>query len=262
MAVKKYRLYIDESGTHHYCTSDDIKKKYLCLCGVIIANDVAKNILNPCFYDLKQFIATDKDEFPVLHREDIVGTKGCFKNLNKPEIEQEWNNKVLWIFENIDYAICGIVLDKKNHSMRYGRAAKHPYHYCLDVLLERYIFYLNSIGSYGDVVAESRGKKEDKTLSLAFDNFYKNGTWYVNGKSIRRCLSSKKIKIKPKGQGYWGLELADLLALVVKLDVLHTFDKIPSLEENFNLKIIEAIQSKYRKNSEGETVGFGKKLIE
>ena len=262
MTLKKYRLYIDESGTHNYSSSDNIKKRYLCLCGVIISNEVAESILNPYFFNLKQFIAEDKDELPNFHREDIVGHKECFSKLDNYEIKQKWNDNILWLFCNLDYILCGIVLDKKNHFLMYDRAAKHPYHYCLDLLLERYVFFLNSTGAYGDVVAETRGKKEDKSLTDVFENFYENGTWYLDPKSIQKCLSSRRIKIKSKGQGYWGLELSDLLALAVKLDILQTYGKIDSLDNNFTLKIIHTIQTKYRRNNKGETVGFGKKLIE
>jgi len=260
--MKRYRLYIDESGTHNYCISDNIKKKYLCLCGVIIGSEILENELNPYFYKLKQFISNDKDEFPVFHREDIVGGNDCFSRLEEPQIKQEWKNRILWLFNNLEYIICGVVLDKKHHFLMYEKAAKHPYHYCLDVLLERYVFFLSSHGAYGDVVAETRGKKEDRALTAVFENFYDNGTWYLDPNKIKRYLSSKRIKIKSKGQGYWGLELADLLALAVKLDILYTHGKLNKLKNNFNLKIIEVIQSKYRKNNDGKVIGFGKKLIE
>jgi hypothetical protein len=262
MVANNYRLYIDESGTHNYCTCESITKKYLCLCGIIIDSQTTEKILNPYFFELKQYIANDKDSFPVFHREDIAGYHGCFRKLKQSDIKQKWKDKILWIFENLDYTICGIVLNKKNHLLRYEKSAMHPYHYCLNMLLERYVCFLSSISSRGDVVAETRGKVEDKALEKAFEDFYKYGTYYSSTNSINRRLTSKRIKIKSKGQGYWGLELSDLLALAVKLDVLYTYKQIGILDDNFNLEIIKTIQTKYRKNNEEKVIGFGKKLIE
>ena len=44
------------------------------------------------------------------------------------------------------------------------------YHYCLALLLERFTFFLEQKQVRGDVMAESRGGKEDKRLKLHFQN--------------------------------------------------------------------------------------------
>lgn len=66
--------------------------------------------------------------------------------------------------KNLDYTLCAVVLDKKSHLERYQKSAFHPYHYCTNVLLERYVFYLQENGGRGDVLAEARGKREDHAL--------------------------------------------------------------------------------------------------
>lgn len=260
--MDKYRIYIDESGTHDYSQSDSIKQRYLCLCGIIINYEVTKKHLNPSFYELKKKIATDSDEMPILHRDDIFNKRGCFAKLKDPLIREEWDRDFLSLLDTIDFCICGIVLDKKNHLKKYKTFAKHPYHYCLDVLLERYVFFLSENNAIGDVVAESRGKKEDYALKVEYRAFYEKGTQFINHKRIQKYLSSKEIKIKPKGKGFWGLELADLIALAVKLDVLYYYNVIPELDDNFTKVIIDTIQGKYRRDiKSGKIVGCGKKLI-
>jgi len=260
--MDKYRIYIDESGTHNYSKSDSIKKKYLCLCGIILNCEVTEKYFNPYFYKLKKKIANDLDEIPIFHREEIVAKKDCFAKLRDPLIREEWDRDFLSLLNNIDFYICAIVLDKKSHLERYKTFAKHPYHYCLDVLLERYVFFLSENNAIGDVIAESRGKKEDYALKDEYKAFYEKGTQFINYKRIQKYLSSKEIKIKPKGKGFWGLGLADLIALAVKLDVLHCYNVISELDNNFTKVIIDTIQGKYRRDiNSGKIVGCGKKLI-
>jgi len=121
---------------------------------------------------------------------------------------------------------------------------------------------LSENNAIGDVIAESRGKKEDYALKDEYKAFYEKGTQFINYKRIQKYLSSKEIKIKPKGKGFWGLGLADLIALAVKLDVLHCYNVISELDNNFTKVIIDTIQGKYRRDiNSGKIVGCGKKLI-
>lgn len=263
----KYRLYIDESGTHHYSKVDSIKQRYLCLCGIILNYEVAERDFIPCFYKLKKKYANDMDEELIFHREEIAGKINHFTKLRDPLIQEEWDRDFLSLYKNQYFYIIGIVLDKKSHLERWKTSAYHPYHYCLKVLLERYVIFLSentTTGNIarGDVVAESREKKEDYALKDEYKIFYEKGTKYINHRRIQKYLSSKEIKIKSKGTGFWGLELADLLALAVKLDVLHCYNVISELDDNFTKVIINTIQGKYRRDIKtGNIIGCGKKLI-
>lgn len=259
--TKKYRLYIDESGTHDYSKSDDIKYKYLGLLGLIISEEQNIKVLQPILQELKRMFASDPDELPVLHREEIIAKKGAFAKLRDSEIEKKFNERFLSLLRDLDYKICVVVLDKKSHFERYQKAAFHPYHYCLNVLLERYTFYLNEVNGKGDVLAEARGKKEDFALKEEYKRFYEGGTYYCKSPQIQQCLTSKEIKIKPKQKMFSGLEFADLLSLAAKLDALHSYKKIPALNDNFCKVIVEHIQNKYRSSPGGIITGFGKKLI-
>jgi hypothetical protein len=64
-----------------------------------------------------------------------------------------------------------------------------PYHYCAEALIERYVLWLNRNKLTGDVVAESRYKKEDKALKKAFTYIYNNGTHYVSRDMVQRWVS-------------------------------------------------------------------------
>lgn len=258
---KKFRLYIDESGTHNYSITDDIKHRYLGLTGFIISEKANIEVLQPRLLELKRIVANDPDELPVLHREDIINKRGVFSKLNDPVVEKQFNEIFLSLLKDMDYAICVVVLDKKTHLETYQQSAFHPYHYCLNVLLERYTFYLKENGVRGDVLAEARGKKEDQALKEEYKRFYEGGTYFCKPHSIQQFLTSKEIKIKPKSKMFVGLEFTDLLSLATKLDALRCYGAIPALADNFCKIIIDNIQSKYRSSPNGITKGFGKKLI-
>ena len=95
MENKKYRLYIDESGTHNYCLNNDIKSRYLGLTGIIISEKANVEVLQPKLLELKRMFANDPDELPVLHREEIVNKKGVFAKLNDANFEKEFNEELI-----------------------------------------------------------------------------------------------------------------------------------------------------------------------
>jgi len=260
--MEKFRLYIDESGTHGYSDSLDIDKKYLGLLGVIISESEYINILQPKIRKLKEMFADDPDELPILHRKDIINARGCFAKLKNEDFKAAFNTTLLDIIENTQYTICCVVLDKGSHLERYGAAAQHPYHYCLNVLLERYVFFLEEANSKGDVMIEARGKEEDQKLEKIYYSFYSQGTSFKSTESIQRRITSSSIKIRAKSSRVEGIEFADLLALAGKLDTLHAHGIISCLSDNFCKIIIEKIQPKFRRDLTLKRVnGFGKKLI-
>ncbi len=258
---KLFRLYIDESGTHHYSQSDEIKKRYLGLTGIVVEQNIYNSDFQPAINDLKMLFSKDIDDLPILHREEIINKTGVFGKLNDPNFEKVFNEKLLNIVKNIDYRVCAIVIDKKQHLKKYQKAAEHPYHYCLKTMLERYLHFLEVNGK-GDVMAESRAKAEDMALKQAYKDFYDRGTYFCTKEYVQSFLTSSEIKIKNKDRGIAGLEVADLLSLATKLDVLEIYKVINPLTENFNKKVVLGIQPKYcRGNKNGRIKGYGKKLL-
>lgn len=259
----KYRLYIDESGTHGYSDSDRIKQRYLGLAGVFISEEETVSVLQPGILAMKRLVADDPDDLPVLHRAEIIRKAGAFAKLNDSKIESEFNEIFLGLLRDMNYCLCSVVLDKKTHLQRYGDSALHPYHYGLNMLLERYSFHLETNGGRGDVMAEARAKDEDRALASEYTRFYESGTYYRKPSAIQRVLTSRELKLKPKTKLIAGLEFADLLALEMKLDTLHTFGTIPELtNDNFCKTIIENIQPKYYQSEVGRLRGYGKKLVQ
>lgn len=147
--MDNYRLYIDESGHHRYQLAGTIPERYLCLCGVIISQDVYIDEVIPRIEGLRSLFYTDPDLKPPLHLEDILKKRNDFAKLRQKEIEEKFNRILLDLYANVDYKIISIVIDKTRHYNQYV-TPEHPYHYCLSCLLERYIKFLRSVDSRGD----------------------------------------------------------------------------------------------------------------
>jgi hypothetical protein len=104
------------------------------------------------------------------------------------------------------------VIDKLQQSQLYQVWRYDPYHYCLKVLVERYVRWLQRRNVKGDVLAESREGKEDMRLKASFERIYEEGSEWVTPEVIHVHLTSRQLKVKSKGNNFAGLQLADLIA--------------------------------------------------
>jgi len=261
--MKRYRLYIDESGDHTFHKSEDPAKRYLGLTGVFTETEYYRTTFQPEMERLKQkHFPYNPDEPVILHREDIINRTGPFWRLRDPEREQAFNEDLLRFIKEQAYQIITVVIDKNAHFERYGEAAYHPYHYCLTALLERYCGFLNFYNTQGDVLAESRGGTEDQRLKRAYQRLYTDGSWYRGPKFSQQALTSSEIKLKPKFKNIAGLQLADLLVHPSKQEILIEELRINDPGDNFGKQICQYIQAKYnRQVYEGRIKGYGKVFL-
>jgi len=258
--MKRYRLYIDESGAHTYSELEDPAKRYLGLTGIFVEGEYYRTTFQPGMERLKQkHFPHNPDEPVILHREDIINRRGLFWRLRDVEREQAFNEDLLQFIEEQDYRVITVVIDKKTHIERYGEAAYHPYHYCLVAMLERYCGYLNFRNAQGDVLAESRGGTEDQQLKVAYRAVYNAGTQWRGTEFFQRSLTSSEIKLKQKLRNIAGLQLADLLAYPSKQEILIEERVINDPGDNFGKQICQRIQIKYNKQEYEQRIkGYGK----
>jgi len=149
------------------------------------------------------------------------------------------------LLEKWNYTVLTVCLDKKHHRDTYAVWRYDPYHYCLAILLERYRFFLQRNNSVGDVMAESRGGKEDMRLKRSFHKLWENGTDYVHPEDFQKTLTSRELKVKPKSANIAGLQLADLIAHPSRLEVLRDNHFIDKPLPPFGEKIINILAAKY-----------------
>jgi hypothetical protein len=258
--MKRYRLYMDESGDHTYYKLKDPAKRYLGLTGIFIESEYYRTNFQPEMEKLKQkHFPHSPDEPVILHREDIINRRGPFWRLRDSEVERAFNEDFLQFVKEQDYCIITVVIDKKTHIERYGEFAYNPYHYCLIALLERYCGFLNFSNAQGDVMAESRGRVEDNQLKEAYRVIHKVGTQWRGAEYFQKALTSSEIKVKPKWANIAGLQLSDLLAHPSKQEILIEEQRIDDPGDNFGKQICQYIATKYnRQVYEGRVGGYGK----
>ncbi|MHC4488580.1 MAG: DUF3800 domain-containing protein [Planctomycetota bacterium] len=260
---KRYRIYVDESGDHRYRSFENPGERYFGVTGCIIDLGYYEASFRPELQALKQehFPRDPDDPSVILHREDILHSKGCFWRLRNSANRSLFDRAILQFLAEQKYVVVTVAIDKKTHIERYGHSAFHPYHFCLAAMMERYCGFLNFYSAEGDVMIETRHKKENRELQAAYDVLLASGTFYRPGQFFGRVLTSKEIKFRTKNANIAGLQIADLLAYPCKNEVLMENGRIDEIGQ-FGEQIIGIIQDKYNKQVyRGQTEGYGKVFI-
>lgn len=258
----KYRLYLDEVGNPDLGSSENPNHRYLSLTGVIMELDYVRNVFFPQVESIKRrFFDSHPDEPIIFHRKELVNKKPPFSSLRDPEQEHLFNEEILRLIQETEYTALTVIIDKLQHKNRYSVWRFDPYHYCLRVLVERFVLWLESNGRLGDVMAESRGRKEDRRLKDSFQRVYESGTEYVLPEKISWHLTSKQLKVKPKANNVAGLQLADLIAHPAFKGAQARRNK-QRLPQNFGGRIAAILEeSKYIRRPDGHIEGWGRKWL-
>ena len=259
-----YRIYIDEVGNHDMEHADDPNQRFLSLSGVILESQYVLHTLQPEMEDLKRrFFQTDPDEPVVFHRKEMVNRRRPFHALRDQAVNEAFNQALLTALEAWEYVVITVVLDKKAHRDQYQVWRYHPYHYCLAVMLERFVLFLRYGQHRGDVMVESRGGKEDRQLKASYERLYNGGTDHIPASRWQERLTSGQLKLRPKSANVAGLQLADLIAHPSRREVLLDHGLVQDDRAIFGDEISAILRwSKYhRHSSTGRIEGYGRKLL-
>jgi Protein of unknown function (DUF3800) len=260
-----YRLYIDESGDHTSCDPTDVAKRYLGLTGVIVEHGNLRELRHSLEVFKRRHLPYDDDDPPILHREAIRQGRGPFRVLVDGDRRARFDAGLLEWIESVPFRLVGVVIDKVEHGHKKYRQLQHPYHYCLQALLERYCGWLRRIGHEGDVIAEARGGREDMALKEAYERIYKSGATYpslLTRDLAQKTLTSKHIKLKPKALNVAGLQLADVLAHPVTRDVLRAYGRISDPTAQFPERVMRVAVQKYNHHLFNRRIdGYGRVIL-
>ena len=255
----KYRMYIDETGNSDLKHTDDPNHRFLSLTGVIADLAHVRETIHPEMESLKvRYFGSHPDEPVILHRKEMVNRKYPFHTLRNMRVEYTFNQDLLKCLREWEYRVITVCLDKKNHVETYGEWVRDPYHYCMALLLERFNFWLNRQKAKGDVMAESRGRKEDNRLKKEFRDIWEFGTNYVPSEQFQNSLTSGNLKVKPKSVNISGLQLADLIANPSRCEILDEKGLLGRTLGTFTQAIIEVLKAKYDRSA---TQVYGKKFL-
>lgn len=258
----KYRMYIDEVGNSDLGASTDPNHRYLSLTGVTFDLDYVATVAFPAIEQLKtRYFDSHPDDPVILHRKELVNKKPPFAVLQDTAVEAAFNRDLLKLLTDLDYFVITAVIDKLEHQHRYSAWRFDPYHYCLTVLVERYVRWLHDHNCQGDVLAESRGGKEDRRLKDSFERLYQQGSEYVQPQLFARWLTSRQLKVKSKSNNIAGLQVADLIAHPSHRATIARRQQ-QALPDNFGGRIAEILEaSKYNRSPQGRIEGWGRKWL-
>jgi hypothetical protein len=258
-----YRIYIDETGNHDMTHADDDNQRFLALTGVLLESEYNTSVLQPEIDSIKrQFFQQDPDMPVIFHRKEIVNRRPPFQVLRNAKIEKQFNESLLEGMERWQYQVITVVLDKKAHRDQYATWRYHPYHYCMAVMLERFVLFLHYGNHRGDVMVESRGGQEDEKLKDSYRRLYQDGTDNIPAERWQARLSSRELKVKPKSANIAGLQLADLLAHPSRREILLANKLITDERDTFGDRICAILKSsKYLRSPKGKIPGYGTKLL-
>jgi hypothetical protein len=255
-----YRMYVDETGNADLAASANPVHRFLSLTGIIISIPEMRKVAIPEIQRIKaEILELDPDEIHPLHRKEIMERKYPFDKLRNPEKREAFDVAILKLLTDLRYTVVSVVIDKQAHLLKYKKWAYDPYHYCLQVLFERYCMTLHKVGGNGDVMSEARGKREDERLAAAYAELYANpgNIW----PSVLARITSKRLKIRKKSENVVGLQIADLIAHPSALYLHSVYNNEPQTAD-FGSKIAKILaEKKYRRSWYGAIKGYGMKWL-
>ena len=214
----KYYLYIDECGDQNLANFDE-KFPIFTLCGIVVADD-KKEWLEEQIQLLKQDFWGN--QFTILHSRDIRKCQKGFEILFDIEVKKRFYERVNAILGTKGiYTIVACSILKEPYIRNYGRL-NDVYAQSLSFVLERAVFYLDSVKKEGELelhtVVEMRGKKEDDALKQYYYQLLDKGTYWVTSERLRSY--AKKFAMLPKKANVIGLQVADLIAYPITRHIL------------------------------------------
>ncbi|MEP3347833.1 MAG: DUF3800 domain-containing protein [Litoreibacter sp.] len=204
---------MDEVGTDDLSCLDQDNHRYLSLTGVMVNLNHVDEFLNPQLRLIKNTIFDcDPDEVIHFHRSDIVRRKKVFGQLNDNAKRASFDDMMLNFIRSAEYRVITVVIDKLAMIQQNHWESRHPYHYLLEILVEKYVQLLERVQDFGDIMPEARQGKKDTALQQEFTRLWENGTRYREPALVQRRLKAKSLKFRRKTDNVSGLQLCDLIA--------------------------------------------------
>lgn len=256
------RLYVDEVGTDSLKGLDKDNNRYLSLTGTAIELSHARDFLKPKLDELKATLFDDDPDAPIiLHRKEILGGKGRFEPIrSNPEFREQFDKAIFDIFTQTDYTVITVLIDKRWMQEQKHWLRTHPYNYLMEILVEKFVQYLDRKGDIGDIMPESRQGK-DGILQAEYERVRGCGTDWVCSETIKSKLRASNLKFRSKKANSAGLQLCDLIAHPSHILVRETMGHDVTLGP-FASKVADILKSsKYDRSYYGRTKGYGFKHL-
>lgn len=251
----EYTLYLDEIQAND-------PYEYFCLAGVIIKNELYKDI-ETCINEIKKrhFETTEV----ILHEVDIrraPNNKGKTPNekiirrfMRKEESKESYFKDLVSFFKNNEFVVLSASLHQRNSKETYPKH-RDKYFMTLQILLENFTHFLIEHNGVGNIVIESRRSQHDTSLDDLLDmHFHKlrclTGTLFYNAQTISKYI--KRIEFKEKKSNHIGIQIADMIP--------NSLNRHLSNQPQVIEGLYEEIEKKTYAGERNNKMRFGKKVL-
>ena len=239
-----FAIYVDESGDHGLASIDPEYPLFVLTFCLVAKPDYQAQIAPELVQFKHRWFG---HEAVVLHAHEIRKAKGDFRFLFDKEVRENFLDALTDLMGHLPYILITSAINKKRLNHQYTDP-ENPYALAMEFCLERAFLYLQEheeTDKLTHVLVESRGRKEDADLELAFRRIC-DGTNYLG-----RCLPFEVVFVDKK-QNLAGLQLADL--------VCHPIGRHLLKPEQKNRAYDMAVK-KFHRGPDGKLDGYGLKTF-
>ena len=215
-----YIVYVDESGDHGLKSIDPQYPIFSLAFCIFNKSDYIQTIA-PALNALKCKYWGHCDV--VLHEHDIrKGMADDWSLLNDKRIREAFLADITSFIQNTSFQIIAGVINKHDLAARYSKPS-NPYELAMLFCMQRLNDWLTRHQQSGTVVQvhfEARGKNEDNDLRLEFRRICANAATAVGSSTTDFSKIAYRIRFLGKKANSTGLQLADLVARPIGLNVL------------------------------------------
>ncbi len=147
----------------------------------------------------------------ILHTVDMGRGGGEYTFLSDSVLRTSFYSDLNTMLQELEYKVVACVIKKPEHVAQYKNNAVDPYHYSLDILIERFCKELGTELDRGFICAEKRNPKLDSDLMEAWETLLTSGagTGYATSKEIDKKIVG--FTLRDKKPNLAGMQLADLV---------------------------------------------------
>ena len=202
--MSQYSLFLDEIQTGGHFD-------HFSLVGFAIENTEYEKKLIPLLEQIKHEFFKEKSV--VIHEKDINDARastpfGVFQN---KETRNRFWKRIVALLEELNVPIFAVCVHEEKYKTLYGRG-RDGYAVALQLVLENFIHYLESVDGFGTVFVESTNPlphQKDQQLQQHFYHLKANGTLYYDRSTFQERIGT--INFPLEADNIPGLQLADLL---------------------------------------------------
>lgn len=192
----------------------------------------------------------------------ILCTKGdFFGQLSNEEKRLRFDEELIRFLTAPDYKVLTVMVDKRAMMNQGHWQQQHPYHYLMEIMIEKFVQFLERFDASGDIMPEARQGKKDQALQQAFNEVRANGTRYVTPERIVRKLRASNLKFRTKKDDVAGLQLCDIIAHPSHMNIRHQSGHEVALGRFTENVLVILNRDKYDRSRMGQISGYGTKYF-